>query len=195
MENQQPVVIDYYTDMLCVWAYFGQVKVDELKREFGERIVVNYKFIPLFGCCESRIGQGWEDGGFQGYSRHLLELAKNFPHVQVHRQIWMEQVPASSLPIHLVLKAVQLMEKTGELPGGRTSFETLMWNLRLGFFRDGQNIADKRVLHAHLEALQIPVEAMEAHIADGTAFAEMALDIEEQKNRMVEGSPTFLMNE
>ena len=70
-----------------------------------------------------------------------------------------------------------------------------MWNLRLGFFRDLENIADKAVLHRHLEQLNIPVEAVEREIANGNAFAEMALDIEEHKERMIEGSPTFLMNE
>lgn len=198
-EEQQPVVIDYYTDMLCVWAYFGQVKVDELKREFGDRIVINYRFIPLFGCCEARIGQGWEEGGYQGYSRHVLELAESFPHVEVHPRIWLEHAPASSLPVHLVMKAVQLLEKRGQLPGdggeGETLFEKLMWNLRQGFFRDLENIAEQGVIQNHLEELEIPVAAVQELIADGSAFAEMALDIEDQKNRMIEGSPTFLMNE
>ncbi|RTZ71573.1 MAG: disulfide bond formation protein DsbA [Gammaproteobacteria bacterium] len=198
-ENQSPIVIDYYTDALCVWAYFGQIKVDELKREFGERIELHYKFIPLFGCCETRIGEGWEEGGYEGYSRHVLELATNFPHVEIHPRIWLDARPASSLPVHLVLKAVQLLERRDELPTGehgeKTLFETLVWNLRLGFFRDLENIADKAVLHRHLEQLNIPVEAVEREIANGNAFAEMALDIEEHKERMIEGSPTFLMNE
>ncbi len=117
-ENQSPIVIDYYTDALCVWAYFGQIKVDELKREFGERIELHYKFIPLFGCCETRIGEGWEEGGYEGYSRHVLELATNFPHVEIHPRIWLDARPASSLPVHLVLKAVQLLERRDELPTG-----------------------------------------------------------------------------
>ena len=197
--SQKQVEIDYYTDMLCVWAYFGQVKVDELKRQFGERIRIDYKFIPLFGNNAVRIGRGWEAGGFAGYSRHVRELASHFPHVSVHRRIWMEQAPASSLPVHLTLKAVQLLERGDRLrpaePGAPTPLEALAWRLRCAFFRDLENIADRQVIHRHLRQLEIPVDAVEEAIANGEAYAEMALDIEEQRSRMIEGSPTFLMNE
>ena len=196
-ESESPVQIDYYTDMLCVWAYFGQVKVDELKQEFGERIRIRYRFIPLFGCCETRIGQS--EDGWEGYSRFVVETAGNFPHVEVHPRVWLDVRPASSLPVHLVLKAVQLLEKRGEVPSqaveGRTRFEALAWNLRKGFFRDLEEVSDKAVLHRHLKRLEIPVAAVEEEIATGRAFAELALDIEQQKERMIEGSPTFLMNE
>lgn len=184
-KTENPVVIDYYTDALCVWAYFGQVKVDELKREFGERVVLRHRFIPLFGCCESRIGQG--EGGYEGYSAHVLELARNFPHVEVHPRIWLDVRPASSLPVHLVLKAVQ------GVSGDRA--EQLAWSLRLAFFCDLENIADQAVLHRHLEALEIPVAAVEEEIASGRAFAALARDMEAQREHMIEGSPTFLMNE
>jgi Predicted dithiol-disulfide isomerase involved in polyketide biosynthesis len=199
VENNGRITIDYYTDMLCIWAYFGQVKVDELKAEFGDRVELRYRFIPLFGCCEQRIGQGWEEGGYEGYSRFVVELAENFPHVEVHPEIWRRNAPASSLPAHLVLKAVQRLEEGGVLspvePGAPSRFERLMWNLRLAFFRDLENIGDQEVLHRHLRALEIPVEAVEREIASGRAYAAMAEDMEEQRARGIEGSPTFLMNE
>ncbi len=188
MQGDSRITIDYYTDMLCVWAYFGQVKVDELEREFGERIEIRHRYLPLFGCCETRIGQG--EGGWEGYADHVLETARNFPHVEVNPRIWRAVRPASSLPVHLVLKAVQGLSG---LPAGTA--ERLAWNLRLGFFRDLQNIADQRVLHDHLVALEIPVEAVEQEIATGRAFAALARDMERARAQGVEGSPTFLMNE
>ncbi len=195
MDEEGKVTIDYYTDVLCIWAYFGQVKVDELKAEFGDRIELRHRFIPLFGCCEQRIGQGWEEGGFQGYSRFVLELAENFPHVEVHPEIWRRNAPASSLPAHLVLKAVQRLEEASALPAGASSFEELAWRLRLAFFRDLENVADQAVLRRHLEEARIPVAAVEAEIASGRAYAAMAEDMEAQRRWNVEGSPTFLMNE
>lgn len=43
------IVIDHFSDVLCVWAYAAQIRMDELKREFGEQIQVNYHFMPVFG--------------------------------------------------------------------------------------------------------------------------------------------------
>lgn len=193
----KPVIIEYYTDVLCVWAYFGQIKIDELQREFADRIEIRYKFISLFGNNEVRIAQGWDDGGYAGYSKHVLQLATHFPHVVVHPEIWVRNIPASSMPIHLLLKAVQLLEARGELAHsqGQTLCAALAWQLRLGFFRDLQNIADAGVYEAHLRQLGIPLEKVEHVIANGEAFAALALDMEEQKNRMIEGSPTLIMNQ
>ncbi len=197
--NKRSIGIDYYTDILCVWAYFAQIKVDELKKEFGPRVRLKCHFITLFGNNAVKIGQGYEEGGYQGYSRHVRELGRHFPHVEIHPEIWTRNVPASSMPVHLTLKAVQLLGEQGRLPEGdyegRDAFEELTWRLRRGFFRDLQNIALREVLHEHLEALSIPVDAVERAVADGSAYAALALDADEHRNRMIEGSPTWIMNE
>ncbi len=197
MQNQ--IVIDYYTDMLCVWAYFAQIKVDELKTAFGDRIQLNYHFITLFGNNEVRIAQGYEEGGYAGYSQHVLDLQEHFPHVEIHPDIWTRNIPASSMPVHLTLKAVQLLEQKGELPqdsdGPRTVFEELVWQLRLSFFSKLRNIADEQVLQAQMEALNISVQKVDEEIRNGNAYAALALDIDEHRSRMIEGSPTWIMNE
>ncbi len=197
---QHRIDIDYYTDMLCVWAYFAQIKLDELKSEFGDRIHIRHHFITLFGNNEVRIGQGYEDGGYAGYSAHVRGLQRHFPHVDIHSQIWTRNIPASSMPVHLTLKAVQILEGQGKLPQPetarqRTLFEELVWQLRLAFFSKLQNIADESVLHEHLQALDIPVDAVQKEICNGNAYAALSLDMDEQRNRMIEGSPTWIMNE
>lgn len=197
--SKHSISIDYYTDILCVWAYFAQIKVDELEREFAGRVRINAHFITLFGNNEVKIGQGYEDGGFPGYSRHVRELGRHFPHVEIHPDIWTRNVPASSMPVHLTLKAVQLLEAQGRFLDarheGRSVFEALTWRLRQGFFRDLQNIALWEVLCQHLEALEIPVDAVQKAMDDGSAYAALALDADEHRNRMIEGSPTWIMNE
>ena len=61
------ISIDYFSDILCVWAYGGQVRLDELMRNFGDDIRVRHRFIPLFADTRARIGEGWkEQGGFAG---------------------------------------------------------------------------------------------------------------------------------
>lgn len=51
------------------------------------------------------------------------------------------------------------------------------------------------VYKIYLQWLGIPLAQVEQVIANGDAFAALALDMEEQKNRMIEGSPTLIMNE
>ncbi|NOQ90923.1 MAG: disulfide bond formation protein DsbA, partial [Gammaproteobacteria bacterium] len=43
------IKIEYFSDVLCIWAYSGQVRMDELKCEFGEQIEIEYRFVPIFG--------------------------------------------------------------------------------------------------------------------------------------------------
>ena len=35
-----PLIIDYYTDVLCVWAWIAQRRVDELKEQWGDKVVL-----------------------------------------------------------------------------------------------------------------------------------------------------------
>ena len=57
------ITIDYFSDTLCVWAYAGQIRLNELQREFGEQVLVRHRFMPLFADSATRIAAGWEDQG------------------------------------------------------------------------------------------------------------------------------------
>jgi len=50
--NDKPVVIDHFSDVLCVWAYAAQIRVDEIQREFGSQVHINYHFVPIFAVVE-----------------------------------------------------------------------------------------------------------------------------------------------
>jgi len=64
--------ISYFSDVLCVWAYIAQIRLDELKQHYKDKLDIQYHFIPLFGCTEKRIGEGWQDkGGFEGFGQHI----------------------------------------------------------------------------------------------------------------------------
>lgn len=196
------VVVDYYTDILCVWAYFAQVKIDELKQEFADQVEIRHHYLSLFGNNQVRIAEGWTDGvgGFAGYAAHVQELGKNFPHVALHPDLWLANAPASSMPIHLYLKAVQLLEQRGSLEAAetqhrRSASEQLAWRLRLAFFRDAKNIGQRAVLDAEATAIGIPTAALDAVMQNGEAHAALSLDMDERSDKMIEGSPTFLMNE
>ena len=89
--------IDYFSDVLCVWAYIAQIRLDELKQHYNDELDIQYHFIPLFGCTEKRIGEGWQDrGGFKGFGQHVKEVCSQFDHVDVHKDMWTTSIPKTS---------------------------------------------------------------------------------------------------
>ena len=76
MVSSGSVEVLYYTDTLCIWAYAGQIRIDELKKQFGECVAVTHRFISVFGSTEDRIGKGWENrSGYAGRSQTHLNTA------------------------------------------------------------------------------------------------------------------------
>ena len=59
--------IDYFTDVLCVWAWIAQRRTEELESSWGNKIRVRYRYVDVFGDTATRIGEGWaKKGGFKG---------------------------------------------------------------------------------------------------------------------------------
>ena len=200
---QPTLTVSYYSDVLCVWAYAAQIKLDELQRQFGDQIRVEYRFLRLFGDVEARLEAGWGDkGGPAGYSRHLQQMAVRFDHIDIHPEIWTRNVPPTSASCHLFLKAIQLLESHGEVSsapeerfGGKSVFEEVVWRCRLSFFRDLQNIADRKIQDTMASEMSLPLAAIRRQIDSGAAHAALCADFDAKDRQLVEGSPTFVLNE
>ncbi len=153
MSTPSPVRIDYFSDLLCVWAYAAQIRLDELEQHYSAAIDIHQHFIPVFGCTQHSIAEVWkEKGGFPGYSAHVKQIARRFPHVVVHPEIWTRNIPPTSASAQLFVKAVQLLQDKGLIDAapqaqlqGRSVFESVIWALRVAFFRDLENIAERSV--------------------------------------------------
>ena len=147
------IKIEYFTDVLCIWAYGGQVSIDELKRDFTNDIVIEYRFIPIFAAAKEQISRVWKGKGeFEGFNQHLQQVANNWEHIPVSKDLWTEVTPESSTPVHLYLKAIQLLTEQGEISklplkelNGRTLFEEAIWLFRVAFFRQGLDISRRNV--------------------------------------------------
>ena len=203
MSDDGTVAIDYFSDVLCVWAYVAQIKVDEIRTTFGSEVEIEPRFITVFGDTAAKIGVGWEDrGGFEGYARHVADVASGFPHVAVHPELWTRAIPASSMGCHLLLKAVQGLCQDGQLPKSleldgtaRPTTEALAWQLRVEFFAAAREVGERGVQGEITEALGLPRAPIEARMADGRAFAALWSDMELQRAHQVPGSPTWLLNQ
>jgi predicted DsbA family dithiol-disulfide isomerase len=198
MDSEKQITIEYFTDVLCVWAYGGQVRVDQLNKDFGDQISVVHRFLPLFAATEERIGKGWRDrGGYAGFNRHVLEIAASMPHVQVHPRLWCQDPPASSTPAHLFLKAMELLQASAgnESASVRDVFERAVWRVRQAFFEDMENVASQAVLEAIAEDLKLPIDAIRRLLDNGHAHAAFHADIEAKERFQVPGSPTLVLQE
>ncbi len=199
----KPIGLSCYSDVLCVWAYVSEIRLNELREKLGDKVNINYHFISIFGCTQRRIGDGWKDrGGFEGFSDHVTNVGKDSPQVEINPDVWRTTRPKTSATAHLFLKAVQLLEINNDIPAeiieennNRTLFEELAWHIRCAFFSDCQDIAQLEVLYNIAESLGLPCNQIEKLINDGTALAALCCDGELRDKHKIEGSPTYLLND
>ncbi len=197
------IQISYVSDVLCVWAYVAEARLDELRREFGSSVELEYRFIPIFGATRYRIGEGWKKrGGYAGFGDHVREVAKGFPHVAVDERVWTEVAPTTCAMAHEMLCAVRLLAEEGAVDSarrsdlrGRTLFEEAIWRVRAAFFEEARDISDRAVLLDVLDRVGLPTAKIEAKLASGEAVAEACHDIELRDQHKIEGSPTYYLNQ
>lgn len=202
MGHAESVTIEYFTDVLCVWAYAAQARIDQLKKDFGDQIHIQYRFCPLFAGAVQRIESAWQDkNGFEGFNQHLLDISREWDHIQIHPRVWLDQKPFSSTGAHVFLTAVSLLQQRGAICAApvdeydqRSLCEEAIWRLRLAFFRDAQNIAQREVMQSVAQSLQLPWAQIQALIDNGEAYAALHEDERLNEQYRVPGSPTLALN-
>ena len=96
--------------------------LDELRKEFGSSIELEYRFIPIFGATQNRIAEGWKDrGGYAGFGEHVRKVAEGFPHVSVNERVWSEVAPTTSSTAHEMLCAARLLVDEGVIDSAATT--------------------------------------------------------------------------
>lgn len=194
------IEISYFTDVLCIWAYIAQIRMDELQHNFAQQIQLKQHFIPVFGSVALKTEQVWKhQGGLTAYNKHIHELVAKFPHIDVHPDIWLTNTPTTSGNSHLFLKAVQILEQRGELDSADDSstslFEQTIWQFRLAFFKQLINISHYSEQATIAETLGLPLGKIEQLINNGEAFAALDEDFQLRDTHRVTGSPSLVFNE
>ncbi len=191
---ERPVQISYFSDSLCVWAYVAQIRVEELQASFGDKVKINSHFCRVFGNTETHIEKHWgHQGGVTAYGAHVQEVASRFEHVEVHPDVWSVVRPHSSMPCHLYLAAVRLASAS---QGGDPSIlPRTMWAFRQAFFRDARDISDAHVRQEVAAGCGAPTGHVEHLIANGSAHAELATDLQMARDMDVRVSPTLVLNQ
>lgn len=188
------VPISYFSDVLCIWAYIAQLRVDAVKARFGEQVRFEKRFCTVFGDTRRKMEATWGDkGGYAGFNAHLRQAAEAFPEVRLNPNIWLKVQPASSDGAHLFLKAVQLAEAVGEAEAGVAARAT--WAMRCAFFEEARDIGDWAVQREVGARSGVDCAAADALIGDGRAFAALSTDYKLAAEAGVQGSPSFVLNQ
>jgi predicted DsbA family dithiol-disulfide isomerase len=184
----QNLTLTYFSDILCVWAYISQARIDEVSARFADEVSIDYRFCSVFGDTAHNVGIGWANrGGYAGFGKHLHEVASEFDHIKLHPEIWQHCRPLSSTPAHILMKAVQRVDKS--------QCRAVLQELRSAFFERCLDIGKWSVLKEVLGVVGVSVKDVRKVIQDGVAHADMEADRRDQQNLLVQGSPTILLNE
>jgi len=205
MDNNTPpkVSIAYFSDILCVWAYIAQIRLDQLRKDFSEKIEIRCHYISVFGDAHNKISNSWQQrGGFDGYRKHLDQITQQYDFVSLHPDTWTTIRPFSSMSCHLFMKAVELLQDQQQIScaplsacHNRTLLEETAWQMRLAFFHDGRDIAHLDEQLRIAEQLSLPGDKILQLRNNGEAYASLSRDYALKEQLMVTGSPTFVFNE
>lgn len=193
------VEITYFSDVLCIWAYASQARIEAVEKKYGDAVRIEYRFCSVFGDTDRKITSTWKDrGGYHAFNSHLQEVAKRFSHIEIHPEIWLRTRPATSASAHLFMKSVQQSmqgaAEKNDCSSGRV-FGQVLSAFRTAFFRDCRDIGRWDVQCQVAEPLGVDLAAIEQCIHSGTAFASLAADYQDADKMRIEGSPSFVLNE
>ncbi len=195
--SSKPIKIDYFSDILCVWAYVAQVRLEELKNKFQDKIEITPYHVTLFGNTDIRISEGWKDRGrYTGFGQHVLEVCETFPHVEINPDVWKICRPKTSGTSHLFLKAIQCyVESSNDQSNKKDLVKAIEWGIRLAFFRDARDVSNMEVLFDIAQKYSVNKNAVEQYLDNGSAMALFCSEMAMKETYKLEGSPTYLLNE
>ncbi len=183
-----PLIVDYYSDVLCVWAWIAQRRIDELNKCLGDKIEIRYHYLDVFGDAVNKIPNQWHDrGDFEGFSAHVVESAFVYEDALINADIWSKIRPTSSANPHLVLKAIELSYSC------KQSIE-LALKFRQAFFVDAQDISNIEILFALIEQAGLDCTRVNKAILDGSAMAALMCNYQQAKTLSLKGSPSYIID-
>lgn len=77
------LIIDYHTDILYVWAWIAQRRIDELNKKLGNRIELQCYYVDIFGDVPTKINTQWKSkDGYVGFAEHIQKSASVFEYAR-----------------------------------------------------------------------------------------------------------------
>lgn len=184
----KPLIVDYYTDILCVWAWIAQRRIDELNTQLGDKIEIRRYYIDVFGDVAKNIDTGWQQrGGYEGFAEHVGQAATSFDDAPINPKIWSEVRPATSANAHLVLKAVE------QAYDPQRSVDAALM-LRTSFFNEAQDVGNMDVILRLVGDLGLDLDLISKSISNGSAMAALMRDYQAARENNIKGSPSYVLD-
>ena len=93
------IPIVYFSDVLCVWAYFAELRLAAVQSAFGGQVQFDFRFCSVFGDAPRKMATAWDaKGGYEGFADHLQHVAQQFPELRLHPDLW-RKVRAGFVPL------------------------------------------------------------------------------------------------
>jgi len=192
-------LVQHFSDILCVWAYVANARLEHVAARFGDRVDFELRFCSVFPDARGKLGLSWKDrGGLAGYAEHVRSVARRFDHVEVHPDAWVVAQPRSSTALHQFVKAVEIEDpaaSASSVPLAERLGHRAAWALREAFFRDGRDIGQWSVQAEIASGFGLDPPRIESHLRSGAAAAALEADLQLAARQHIAGSPTFVMNE
>ena len=189
MNQHEPIQLEYFTDVLCVWAWIAQPRLKELQKQWSGRIELQYRYIDVFGDCHKKIPTQWgAENGFEKFSEHVCHAASDYEETPVNSEVWRSCRPHSSMQAHLFLKAA-------EICGGASLAGQYAETIRQAFFVEAKDVGDHTVLTELASQSGIDNGRLQQELNSGAAIAALSADLRRAQEAGVKGSPTWVLNE
>jgi predicted DsbA family dithiol-disulfide isomerase len=188
-DSDDTIFIDYYSDVLCIWAWIAQARLEELERQWNGKISIRHRYIDVFGDSHNKISRKWGAlDGFEKYASHVFESAEKFEHCVVHPDTWNKVRPRSSMQSHLFLKAAGLV-------AGEDTVAALALRIRQAFFVETRDVSELDALMELARQNSLNCDALRKALRNGEAMAALSTDLQDAAALAVRGSPTWVLNE
>jgi len=183
-----PLIIEYYTDILCVWAWIAQRRIDELNQKLADKIELKYSYVDIFGDVPNKMNTQWKlEGGYDGFAEHVRQSASAFEDAPINPRIWTEVRPITSGNAHLALKAI-------EIAYDETTSIDMALKFRTAFFKEAVDIGNLDVLNDLIETNGLAHSSINKSIHNGSAMAALMRDYQKSKQKNLQGSPSYVLD-
>jgi len=180
--------VDYYSDVLCVWAWIAQRRIEEIQENWGDAVHMRFRFVNVFGDAINHINKKWSDrGGAAGFAEHVRESAAPYETAPVSPGVWRDVQPCTSATAHLVLKAAELTTTAEDA-------EKLALLVRSSFFVEALDIGNLKTVLEIASRAGFDKTVLMSAVESGQAQAALMADYERSQELNIQGSPSWALN-
>lgn len=184
----KPIIVEYFTDVLCVWAWVSQQRIERLQQTLGNNVELKFRYLDVFGDTQTKMQTQWADRGlYQGFAEHVENSANCEPNALINPEIWRNVQPTTSTNAHLMLKAIELAysdEKSSEMA-------TI---IRKAFYLDALDISQLSNLFKLMKEQGLDDNKLQTFLDNGKAIAALMTDYQYAKQQSLKGSPTYIID-